>query len=568
MNFKDKLKQLFKLQLSVNALTEEVFKKQLVTFTESQVPQKKNTKHLEPPTKISELSKIIQSLRQQNNELASSIRKNLSQINSQLEPLTEKTLNLLVIAQQHIPTNLNPEFLSDKCAIEEGFRNISNYIFQFFDLFQEFKGTESDFDRFSTISDSNFSTHQIETEDIELTRAIKVQESNLTDDSLQTEQFLRILESEIECDKNSLNTLSGIMKKVEYEKDSLMRNKGFDRISLVGRIIEEFLGVLRTCLTEKKSRMADLRSVKTNINKSVQVRSRRNNSFENMYKKQQLSNTLTQNHVITSMSNSVKSDFKHLDIFKPFEFDVDHLNITSSESSKSSISKPPIKQSPIKKDLQAPNNQIKDLQVLIENLKSNELKNDQEIQKLQNLNNSLKKHIKSSNLAVFEALAQVKLEIKSVKEFCFSELERAFNEIGEKSELVSKKTGKWVLLSKQKYSQEIENLNDSNEGFQAQIEALKEVFQGEVRKMNNETTEVKKMNKELKDSIMKINTVYERQSRCLFELGRMVNVVTGEHFDGLEKVIGEYCRFVDELIKEFGEKDLSKLLLKVKSGIV
>lgn len=570
MNFKDKLNQLFKLQLSINALTEEVFKKQLVTLSDYQNPHKAKKKLINPwesSSKYSELLKIVQLLQKQNNELASAIRKNILQINANLGSLTEKTLNILVVAQQHIPQIHSSEFQSEKSSIELDFKELSNYMTQFYLLFHDAKGSYSDFERFSTISNRDISPHLLETEDVEFNNYIRIQDSSYSDESSQTDQFLKILESEIESDKNSLNTLAGIMKKVEYEKDLLMKRKNFDRILLFGKIIEEFLAVVRTCLTTKKTRMDDLRSVKDSLNRSDKVRRKQDCSFEDISKNQQLSKTISQQPVMASMNNSAKSDFLQMEIFKPFEFKVDQYDFTVSESSKTSNGKLSVCQNENPKDKQKEANEIKSLQSQIETLKKAESKYKADIENLQTLNNHLKKHIKSKNLAIIESFSHLKIELKSFKEFCFSEFSQSTKKTSQFFSTLLKHTEKSLMFTKKVHSEEIESMVESNECYQIQIEALKEAFQGEVKKMNVELSESKKINEELKDCLIKANAASEQHKKFLIQLGQSVNVVYRGDIDQLKAAVFEYCSFVNEVKKEFREENLAELVKSLKESI-
>lgn len=566
MNFKDKLNQLFKLQLSINSLTEEVFKKQLVTLTDYQNTHKAKKKLINPleSSKYSELLKIIQLLQQQNNELASAIRKNILQLNSNLGSLTEKTLNILVIAQQHIPPSHSPEFNSEKSSIESNFKDLSNYMTQFYLLFHDEKGSYSDFERFSTISNKDLSPHLLETEEIEFNDYIKIQDSIYSDDSSQTDQFLRILESEIESDKNSLNTLAGIMKKVEYEKDLLMKKRNFDRILLFGKIIEEFLVVVRNCLTNKKTRMDDLRSVKDSLNRSDKVRRKQDCSFEDLSKKQQLSKTISQQPVLASMNNSAKSDFLHMEIFKPFEFKTDQLDLTVSESSKTSNGKLSVCQEKSEKELQKESNSQKLLQIQIENLKNLETKYKSDIESLKTLNKSLQKHTKSKNLAIIESFSQLKLELKALTQFCASEFSQASIETSQFFSVFLKHSEKCLMLTRKKHSEEIESLAEANECYQIQIEALKEVFQGEVKKMNAEIVECKRVNADLKACLVKANKASEEGRKFIVQLGQVVN---RDDFEEVKAVVLEYCGFVNEVKRAFKEDNLGELAKGVKEKL-
>ena len=228
MNFKQKLQKLYKLQLSINSLTEEVFQKQLSSVTHQMPSRSKpsQSSQLSPKSsKLSEVSRIILLLQKQNTELTSAIQKNLNTLSGLISPLIEKTLSLLVIVQQHLPNTLNNEFLSERAEIEIQLKEVTSFIRLFTGLFVEDDDTNSDFERYSTISQHNLSPIRIETDEIDLRRELgRIQETgakgseNFSDETLQTEQFLKILEQEIQSDRDNLTSLSKLFEKVEVEK--------------------------------------------------------------------------------------------------------------------------------------------------------------------------------------------------------------------------------------------------------------------------------------------------------------------------------------------------------------
>ena len=76
--------------------------------------------------------------------------------------------------------------------------------------------------------------------------------------------------------------------------------------------------------------------------------------------------------------------------------------------------------------------------------------------------------------------------------------------------------------------EQIEELLDLNEGLRIQTEALKDAFQIEVKKINSESQEIKKSNKELKDSLFKLTSKCETQNKTINEIASLIFSGSGD----------------------------------------
>ena len=546
MNFKQKLQKLYKLQLSINSLTEEVFQKQLSSVTHQMPSRSKpsQSSQLSPKSsKLSEVSRIILLLQKQNTELTSAIQKNLNTLSGLISPLIEKTLSLLVIVQQHLPNTLNNEFLSERAEIEIQFKEVTSFIRLFTGLFVEDDDTNSDFERYSTISQHNLSPIRIETDEIDLRRELgRIQETgakgseNFSDETLQTEQFLKILEQEIQSDRDNLTSLSKLFEKVEVEKRNLCEGKAWKRddnkILLVSKVIDELITILKSCLRRKQSKVNDLKSVRGEFNRSLNLHSRKNPSFEDLDQKFAYS----YNGFQASGNNS--AELEKFGFPLPPKFNqLDDLDDSSSISSRSIHLKPPRDDS--KKELQR-------LRAVNENFKKNDEKH-QEIVK--NLKSKLKNL--AFNATGSKAIQEMREEVRDFKYYCVQELNSYENDLKAKIFIFSKEFIAKISQFSRKFKEEIEELNENNEILNIQIEALKDEFQDEVKKINGESSELRRTCKEYKDKL-------DRSTIVMARIGKEV----GAKSDNLENVwngVDRLAKLIKEIAKEVGVRNIEKV---------
>jgi hypothetical protein len=561
MNFKQKLQKLYHLQLSINSLTEEVFQKQLSSISSRQprskpeTPQHSSSKTYQKPSKYSELSKIVLLLQNQNIELTKSIQKNLSTLSELISPLMEKTLSLLVIVHQHLPPAINSEFLSERAELEVHFKQVSNFIRLFSSSFQASE-EDSDFERFSTISNRETSLLRIETEDFELQKDLQRYDSknleNFSDETLQTQQFLKILQSEIECDKNYLNSLAKLYQKAENERKIVQDLKGRTRIDekigIVSKIIEEVIEVIKTCIDNKESKVAGLKNVK-DFNKSVRIHRRKNPSFEDLEKRFAFSYT-EKGFLASSLSNSSDIDKLTLDIMKPPQFATfPDLDDSSSVSSKSFHLKPP--------RAEDSKNEIQRLKTQIDKMKKDEVNY---LEKIENLQKSLARAKNELKVGCgLDALEDLREKIRNFRGFFENQVKSFAFDMKGKVLGTGKELNKKLAFLLKKSKQEIEDLNDNNEGLSIQIEALKDEFQDEVRKINLESQDMKKINRELQNSLKKSNEKIENLQKFFEKVAKQIDFRIDENFEGLQQKAFEMICFVKEVQIVLGEQQLGKL---------
>ena len=546
MNFKQKLQKLYTLQLSINSLTEEVFQKQLASVTHRVPSRSKPSQSIQlspKSSKLSEVSRIILLLQKQNTELTSAIHKNLNTLSGLISPLIEKTLSLLVIVQQHLPNTLNNEFLSERAEIEIQFKEVTSFIRLFSGLFVEDDEINSDFERFSTISQHNLSPIRIETDEIELRRELgRIQETgakgseNFSDETLQTEQFLKILEQEIESDRDNLTSLNKLFEKVEVEKRILYEGKTKykvdEKIFLVSKVIDELIAILKNCLRRKQSKVDDLKSVRGDFNRSLNLHSRKNPSFEDLDKKFAFS----YNGFQSSGNNS--AELEKFGFPLPPKFNqLDDLDDSSSVSSRSIHLKPPRDDS--RKELQR-------LRLVNENYKKNDEKHQEIVKSLKNKLKNL-----TFNATGSKVIQELREELRDFKYYCGQELKSYENDLKAKILIFSKEFITKISQFSRKYKEEIEELNENNEILNIQIEALKDEFQDEVKKINLEASELRKTCKDYKEKL-------EKSSLVMAKIGKEVGA-KGESLENVWNGVDRLAKLVREIVKEVELRNIERV---------
>ena len=115
-------------------------------------------------------------------------------------------------------------------------------------------------------------------------------------------------------------------------------------------------------------------------------------------------------------------------------------------------------------------------------------------------------------------------------------------------------------ISSKNHQEQIEDLLESNESFRIQTEALKDAFQTEVKKLNQEASEVKKLNKDLKDSLLKISTKYENQNKFINEIAQLIQFGGNDNLTTIRNYIQTQQAFMSEIFDCFKEKNTENLL--------
>ena len=142
-------------------------------------------------------------------------------------------------------------------------------------------------------------------------------------------------------------------------------------------------------------------------------------------------------------------------------------------------------------------------------------------------------------------------EVRDFKYYCVQELNSYENDLKAKIFIFSKEFIDKISQFSRKFKEEIEELNENNEILNIQIEALKDEFQDEVKKINGESSELRRTCKEYKDKL-------DRSTIVMARIGKEV----GAKSDNLENVwngVDRLAKLIKEIAKEVGVRNIEKV---------
>lgn len=534
-----------------------------------------------------ELSKSMLQIKQKNSEFVSALKENLQQLSSILLPNIEKSLNFLVLIQQKLPQDFAPEFSNEKSELESRFKDVSDYLESFFSILEDFSD-EPHFGRFSDISNDQESIHRIEAKEISLSKEssiCKSRQSFFDELGKKPEMLIKVIDMEIESDKESIKNLKVFICKIENERKNLevmfdeevgeckLKENCEQKAVFISQYAEEALQILKKSIVSREKRMRLLQN---------------SSSFEKNFSRDGISLSFDHSKPPSAIKlrnplekpllclrrepinfrKIIESKEDTEKIWNPECYDlftgdnsILSLDSDSETSNNDGISKTPeIHKSFNSKVAKAPSySTVKSFHNLTQNESFHVLK----------ILDCSKKAPK--NTLLYKKLMMIVSQMKSV---IFSIKNQYIEDLGSAKREVQKQILGFpsMILAFQrsvtKNSQiEIEDLIDSNESFRSQIEALKEAFQVEVRNMNAETAEVKKMNKDLKDSLLILSNKYEIQNRFVNEIMAAVPSHASENLNKLKDhvlaIISTY-KLITRIYQESNPEILCKTLSEIK----
>ncbi|OMJ67281.1 hypothetical protein SteCoe_35597 [Stentor coeruleus] len=504
-----------------------------------------------------ELSNNMLQIKQKNSEFVNALKGNLQQLSLFLLPNIEKSLNFLVLIQQKLPQEFAIEFSNEKAELESRFKDISEYIESFFSILEEFSD-EPHFGRFSDISNDQESIHRIEAKEISLSKEssiCKSRQSFFDELGKKPEMLIKVIDMELESDKECIKNLKVFICKIENERKNLekmfneevgegkLKENCEQKAVFISQYAEEALQILKKSIVSREKRMRLLQN-SSSFEKNFS-RDRISLSFDHSKPPSaiKLRNPLEKpllclrrepinfRKIIESKEDTEK-------IWNPECYDLFNgdnsilsLDSDSETSNYDNISKTPeIHRSFNSKKAQAPSySTVKSFHNITQN---------QTFPVIKILDCS--KQVPKNNL-LYKKLMMI---VRQMKSEIFGIKNQYIEEFGNiKSEMQKQVFGFPSMIlafqkSMTKNSQiEIEELIDSNESFRSQIEALKEAFQVEVKNINIETGEIKKLNKDLKDSLLILSNKYEIQNRFVNEIMAAVPNHASENLNKLKDYV-------------------------------
>lgn len=557
-----KLIQLLKLQASINSFTENFYQEKLQN---GPVP-KIELKFLAAKKKADELANSLSLIQVHNKQFTEAIKNNIDQLSVMIEPAIEKTLNFFVVLHQKPSYQQSPEFLTEKTELEKYFRSISNYIRDFSALFEEFCESRKEFETFSEITHNENSIHQLEFEDIEESHQLSYDRFRVSKDFMEdmviVEEIVKVADVDAENQKVYLRNLMKIMDCLEIEstkwensQKSVNKGKLNEQIKFLYRLVNDFFQLLKDSISSKNQSIEKLENIREKAVKNKKNRTRLNSSLFNSSLKRSyiFVDPPKREKELNYRYKDEKASVKGID-GSPFncieEFsDSPEPNVNSSvRFEKDSLENP----EKLSNDLRAAQTQIRFFQETIAELQAKDEKTQELLKTLQFPQGpSLKSQIP-------KLFSQFSL----LKSSTYSDLQYFSEYINEKNLNFKEKIKDFLF----EHKKEIDELKDLNESSLYEKEVLKDTFQVEVKKLMNELIEVKKMNKDLKDSLLKLSNKYESQNKMINELFAIANLNNGESVAGFKAVWTGQQKFVSKLQGVFGVKDLDALLTRILDG--
>lgn len=590
-----KLIELYKLQVKINEMVEklnlqrhEELKTQIqiledkIKDTESQFKSSQESPRAHIYDKTMEISNSMFQIKLKNSEFINALKENLHQLSLILRPNIEKSLNFLVLIQQKLPPDFALEFSNEKSEIEGSFRDVCDYIESFYLILDDFYETEAQLGRFSEISNEQNSIHKIETKDISMSKNSSICNSPTFEEvGKRPETLLKVIDMELESDKESIKNLKNLVTKIENERKNLdkickkdqkcvgLKQNCDQKTDLLTGFVEEILQILKKTIISREKRMKLLQN---------------SSSFDKNISKDVISLSLEHSKPpsaarlktpIDKRLNCVRRepiDFKKIiesredteKIWSPesYDFFADQNSILSlnSESETSNFEIPNTTPELINnfriRSAEPGEETMKSYQTYL-NLTGTGPLPMLKIPEITRLHSSKIPQIKY----LLTQVVQVKSSVFSLKSSCVEDFSNMKLEIQRHMLTYPSEIFALQRSMSKNYQIEIEELIDSNDGLRSQIEALKEAFQTEVRTLNIETSELKKMNKDLKDSLLKLSNKYEIQNKFITEIMTSVPSKTTESLSNLKDYILSILNLyttITSIYKETNPEILSK----------
>ncbi|OMJ72845.1 hypothetical protein SteCoe_28614 [Stentor coeruleus] len=590
-----KLIELYKLQVKINEMVEklnmqhhEELKIQIKTLkekindTETQIKSSQESPRIYTYDKTIEISNSMFQIKQKNSEFINALKENLHQLSLILQPNIEKSLNFLVLIQQKLPPDFALEFINEKSEIETSFKDVCDYIESFYIILDDFYETEGQLGRFSEISNEQNSIHKIETKDISISKnSSQCISPNFEEVGKRPETLLKVIDMELESDKESIKNLKTLTMKIENERKNLdqkdqksvgIKQNCYQKIDMLNVFVEEILEILKKTIISREKRMKLLQN---------------SSSFDKNISKDAISLSLEHSKPPSSARIKTPVD-KRLNCVR--REPIDFKKIIESREDTEKI------WSPANYDFFADQNSIPSLNS--ESETSNfeipnptpELPNKYRIQSAEPGEETMKSYQTYFNFTGTGPLPMLKIpeisrpypsKLPQIKHFfsqvsqlksLFLSLKASFTEDFSNMKLEIQKhilTYPSEIFSLQRsmsknYQIEIEELIDSNDSLRSQIEALKEAFQSEVRALNADTSELKTINKSLKDSLLKLSNKYETQNKFITEIMTSIPNKTTENLTSIKDYILSVLNIYKTITNIYKEAN-PEILLKIIS---
>ncbi|OMJ86565.1 hypothetical protein SteCoe_11847 [Stentor coeruleus] len=593
-----KLIELYKLQVKINEMVEklsmqrhEELKTQIqilnekIKDTESQFKSSQESPRTHAYDKTIEISNSMFQIKQKNSEFVNALKENLHQLSLILRPNIEKSLNFLVLIQQKLPPDFAIEFSNEKSDIESSFRDVCDYIESFYLILDDFYETEGQLGRFSEISNEQNSIHKIETKDISMSKDSSICASPTFEEfGKRPETLLKVIDMELESDKESIKNLKNLIMKIENERKNLdkicrkdqkyeeVKQNCDQKINILTGFVEEILQTLKKTIISREKRMKLLQN---------------SSSFDKNISKDAISLSLEHSKPPSAARLKIPAD-KHLNCAR--REPIDFKKIIESREDTEKI------WSPESYDFFADQNSI--LSLNSESETSNfeipspnqELPSNYRIRSAEPGEETMKSYQTFLNLTgtgplpmlkipeitrihqpklpqikyLLSQITQLKSSLFSLKSLCSEDFSNMKLEIQRHMLTYPSEIFALQRSMSKNYQIEIEELIDSNDGLRSQIEALKEAFQTEVRTLNVETSELKKMNKDLKESLLKLSNKYEIQNKFITEIMTSVPRETTENLTNLKDYILSILNIYKKITNIYKETN-PELLLKIIS---
>lgn len=593
-----RLIELYNLQASITVKTEELYAEKVNVLMgkikRMRGKSAENEGFLKGLVKNDEVYKNMNRIVQENSEFLAAVKENLNQVTKILKPNISKTLLLLENVERIVPTRILQEFSQSKSEIELEYNATLEYIQSFIGLLDEFTDPEANFEKFSEISMNENSVHELTTE-IDMKGFSREKERFLIEQSKVSDCkiLIQAVKQELTSDANNIKNLRNVIEKLEKEKkiieDSF--NSSGDRCSCIKRISDSKIGLVVRAIRDVLNILGDAISIRKRNIKSLQMTSPSEYLSTDDYGnisdsapspaslKKHLSSSLKQNSKFTNLIGTRKSleKMQHSDTFtKKSEQDFLENSVTDSienfeieqESLKFNLfcteNNHAIDLAKANIDLTTALNKAKVLEDKIKDLQLQNASYKERISELQEKNE--KKLWNSAKLRNAQKTVKgLTDDYKILKKACFEGFSQISKEIqGNVKEMI----GKFFAFQKdfeKENKGKIEELLECNEGLRIQTEALKDSFQMEVKKMNCEGQELKKMNKDLKDSLLKLSTKYDFQNKIIADIVLLIPNPIGENLACIKSFVHSQTLFFTEVSYYFQENNIEIILEKIKS---
>ena len=610
----DKLSEVYQMQSSITLKTEEIYKEKISALH----LQLKNLKACKSKSfdqdrfsvsqeQNHEMHQNMTRIVQENSQFMNAVKQNLMKVAGILKPNIERTLALFNSIRPKVPNMFMRDFSDSRSEIESEYRLVIEYINSFFSLLDEFSESTVNFDKFSEISKNEYSLHRLETEDIDLRdtsqncRSPCMKRESPHTSGIDGRVLFRMIEEELSFDKETTRQLREVIETLKKERRSIdeisrtstdqcrcIKKITESKINLIGKTVGELLDILGHAISTRESKIRTLEGaspaeIYIEDYSCISEESYGSNKDEIQQPIPKKTESYHSSQDITFMRFMENRDFskdkegkgrmgKDKNVSYKMNARVNGGESNSESSEEINLVQPELKFDAFctdsSKDLE-----INRLKTEIHMISGRNAANEGKIKELITENSQIKKEINElllENDRVMLSSSKLKSAKLSLRFLFqeFGEFKKSYQE--EVTTFQSEIQGKISAVPRiifnlrrafeKNYEESIEELSEQNENLKIQNDALKDAFQVEVKKINLESQEIKKMNKDLKDSLLKLSNKFDTQNKSIGEIAQLLPNLTGDNLSGIKNFITLQIAFNSEVFALFQEKDLPKIL--------